>query len=120
MAWRQHPRMTTTDPESPRGWGTCMRCNFIGNLIDLRWQYDWRGMQPMNLWLLVCEPCLDTMQRQLGTIILPPDPVGLINARPEQYMIDEVWPRLLEGGQPRYLENSECSRSLETNAYSTV
>jgi hypothetical protein len=76
-------------------------------------------MQMQNLQLLVCEYCEDEPQRQLGTIILPPDPVAVLNARPENYPIDEIWPRLLQGGQPRYLQNSPCSRSLQASFYTT-
>lgn len=74
-------------------------------------------MQVLNTQLLVCESCLDELQRQLGSMVLPPDPVGVQNALPEAYAIDEIWPRLTEFGQPRYLENSECSRSLEPALY---
>lgn len=71
----------------------------------------------MPIGILVCEICLDLPQRQLGTIILPPDPVAVKNARPEQYAIDEIWPFLLESGQPMFLERSECSLSLEAALY---
>ena len=53
----------------------------------------------------------DEPQRQLGTIILPPDPVSIPNARPEPYPIDELWEIMEEasmnqGGMPLYLEIS--------------
>ena len=67
--------------------------------------------------LLVLPEYLDIPQRQLGTIILSPDPVPVLNARPENYPIDEIWPRLTQRGQPRYLQRSSCSRSLQQNAY---
>lgn len=114
---RPHPRMAETDASNPRAWGTCMRCGFIGNLADFKWQMQWRGTSVKSTNMLVCQPCLDEPQRQLGTLILPPDPMSVMNARPEQYAIDEIWPRLLQGGQPRYLQNSECSRSLQDNKY---
>lgn len=60
---------------------------------------------------------MDIPQRQLGTIILSPDPVPLMNARPEQYPVDEIWPRLTQSGQPRYLQKSQCSRSLQQSVY---
>lgn len=60
---------------------------------------------------------LDVPQRQLGTIILSPDPPSLKNARPEQYPVDEIWPRLTQSGQPRYLQRSPCSRSLQALVY---
>lgn len=117
MAMRPHPKMAETDPSSPRGWGTCQRCGFIANLFKLQWQFQWRGLNLINTQLLVCEPCLDDPQRQLGTIILPPDPPSLLNARPEPYPIDEYWPRLLQGGYPRYLQNSQNPRVLQYITY---
>lgn len=121
MAWRPHPRMAATDPAQPRGWGTCGRCGFVGNLVNFQWQFDWRGMSLMNLQLLVCDECLDTPQRQLGTIVLPPDPPPLLDARPEPYAVDEYWPRLLQGGQPRYLQEvkpgAQNPRSLQYLKY---
>lgn len=72
----------------------------------------------MSINLMVCKPCLDIPQRQLGTIILSPDPVPLVGALPEPYAIDEIWPRLLQNGRPRYLQRSSCSRSLQASAYS--
>lgn len=39
--------------------------------------------------MLVCESCLDQYQQSgQRTIILPPDPVPIMNARPEQYVPD--------------------------------
>ncbi len=102
MAHRPHPRGARTNPRSPRGWATCQRCGFIYNLQRLQEQFDWRGLQLMSLQLMVCKPCLDDPQRQLGTIVLSPDPPPLYGALPEPYEIDEYWPRLVQGGQPRY------------------
>lgn len=86
---RQHPRRAETDATNPRAWARCDRCGFILNLYKLSWQFDWAGTQLINKRILVCETCLDEPQRQLGTIILPPDPMPVMNARPEQYAIDE-------------------------------
>lgn len=102
--------MARTEPSQPQCWGTCQRCGFIGNLVDLSWQFDWQGLQLKNLYILVCEPCLDQPQRQLGTIILPPDPVGVLNARVEAYPADESWPRLLQNGAPRYMQTQNGTK----------
>jgi len=60
------------------------------NLDRLRWQYDWRGPRLQNLRLLVCEPCYDTYQQNgQRTILIPPDPVPVFNARPEYYVGDD-------------------------------
>lgn len=113
-----------------------MRCNFIGNLVDFQYQVEWRGTRLMNTNLLVCTPCLDDPQRQLGTLILPPDPVGIANAMPEQYPLDEVGYIMFEQstpypnggrgarmeGEPWYTEYSteteQFSILLETSTYS--
>lgn len=104
MAHRPHPRMARTNPRSPRGWGTCQRCGFVGNLGDFNDQHEWAGLRLISLNLQVCDACLDKPQRQLGSIVLPPDPEPLLQALPEPYAIDEYWPRLVQGGQPRYLQ----------------
>lgn len=117
MAWRPHPKKAEVNSTNPRAWATCQRCGFIANHDKLQFQYEWRGSQIQNTNLLVCDQCLDDLQRQLGTIVLPPDPVPVMNARVEPYPIDEIWPRLLQGGQPRYLQGSTCSRSLQANKY---
>ncbi len=124
MANRPHPRMARTDSTSPRGWGTCARCNFVGNLEDFQWQLEFAGLKLYNTKILVCRYCLDEPQRQLGSVILPPDPPGLLNARPEAYPADEYWPRLTQDGTPRYLQTHEGThraqaRSLQYSRYFT-
>lgn len=86
---RPHPRGAETDSSAPRAWSTCERCGFIWNHYKLNWQFEYRGAGLMNTRHIVCEYCLDEPQRQLGTIFLPPDPLPIFNARPEQYSIDE-------------------------------
>src|SRR5580658_1691995 len=110
--------MARTNPSSPSAWGTCSRCNFVGNLEDFVWQWEFRGLGLYNTQLLVCVHCEDRPNRQLGSVVLPPDPPGLLNARPEAYPADEYWPRLLQNGAPRYLQTKNgtlqaFSRSLQ-------
>ena len=127
---RPHPRRTRTNATDPSAWGTCDRSGFVAQHSDLQWQFQWAGTQLINTRVLVAPDQLDIPQRQLGTIILPPDPVSIIQARPEPYPIDEVWERMMEsatepGGNnalPRYLEQSttgqnpsEMARSLEVS-----
>jgi len=122
MSWRPHPRRAETDPSNPRGWATCQRCGFVTNLYKITAQKQWRGLALVDISVFVCEDCVDVPQRQLGTIVLPADPPGLLNALPEPYPIDEYWPRLLQGGQPRYLQRAstggrQVSRTLQYNSY---
>jgi len=41
-----------------------------------------------NLRLLVCKTCLDVPQPALKTIIIPPDPLPVLNPRPENYQAE--------------------------------
>ncbi len=86
---RPHPRRARTDPTSPAAWATDDRSGFVGNHEDLRWQYEWAGLKLINKQILVYSDMYDEPQRQLGTIVLPPDPLPIMNARPEAYAIDE-------------------------------
>ena len=78
------------NPRSPEAFAVCDRCGRWWNKVNLRWQYDYRGKGLQNLNLLVCEPCYDTPQEQLRLYIIPPDPLPVINARIEQFSIDET------------------------------
>ncbi len=66
----------------PEAWGICDRCGFRWLHRNLRWQYDWRGNQLQNLWLLVCHICEDVPNEQLRPIIIGPDPVPVKDPRP--------------------------------------
>ncbi len=110
---RPHPKRTTTNPRSPEAWGTCDRSGFVADESKLEWQYDWRGTRLQNLKVLVAEDMLDEPQRQLGTIILPPDPVPILNARPESYGNEEKTFRIEQSGQPRF--QMDDTERLESN-----
>lgn len=113
---RPHPRYAETDPSFPSGWGTCERCGFVWNLRRLDWQFEFRGTRLDNTRHLVCPHCLDEPQRQLGTIFIPPDPLPLLNARPENYTIDEQTFRVTQLGQQRY--TMDGTPRIESNVQS--
>ena len=94
---RPHGRRALVDPENPRAFGVCDRCGFWVNHINLQNQWDYRGNSLANLRLLVCETCLDVPQPQLKPKIIGPDPLPIINARPEQFFIDETDFRTTQG-----------------------
>lgn len=81
-----------TDPSSPEPPGICDDCGEKWMLSELHWQYDYRGRQLQNLRLLKCPRCLDDPQPQFKTIILPPDPVPVLNPRPGFYAQQEGAP----------------------------
>jgi hypothetical protein len=90
MAYRWKPKYAEVDPDSPRAWGTCDRCGFVWNLNRLQFQYAYQGsMMPQNTNMLVCDNCLDPLNPQDMPYILPPDPLPVYNARPENYDLDE-------------------------------
>lgn len=75
------------DRNRPEALGVCDWCGFLYNHNRLSWAYDWRGPNLQNLGFLVCESCLDTPQQNgQRTIILPPDPVSIRNARPQNFL----------------------------------
>lgn len=86
---RPHSR-ATIDPSNPRAVGTCDRCGFWYNLDQLHYQHQWSGTQLINMRLRVCDICMDEPSMHLKTVILPPDPVPVHDARPEPYEIDEA------------------------------
>lgn len=52
----------------------------------------WAGTRLFNTNLLVCDRCLDKPNEQIRTIILPPDPVAIQDARLEPFTIDNEEP----------------------------
>ena len=116
---RPHPRRARTNATAPEAWGTSQRNGMVGNQRDLRWQMEWAGTQIINTRILVWEDEYDTPQRQLGTIILPPDPVGIPYAMPEPYPIDEYWMFECEGINAAIMEKegSEAAITLEYGIY---
>lgn len=82
---RQHGRARVSQT-SPEAFAVCDRCGFLFNHSDLSWQLQWRGIQLQNIRILVCDSCKDKPQENLRVIILPMDPVPIMNARPENYI----------------------------------
>ena len=83
------------------------------------WQFEWQGTKLINKRILCYPDQLDIPNRQLGTIILPPDPVSIPNARPEPYAIDEYWMFEFEGVDASILEmeGSQAAITLEYGIY---
>jgi hypothetical protein len=65
--------------------------------VNLRWQYDWAGASLINKRILVCNTCYDEPQQQLRAIIIPADPVPIVNPRVEPYAWDEIDRRQVSG-----------------------
>lgn len=91
MSYRPQGRASISATR-PRALAICDRCGFRYNYDQLTWQMQWAGVRLYNTRRLVCSSCLDTPQEGLRTIILPPDPIPVVNARPE-FEVDNNNPR---------------------------
>lgn len=105
------------NPRSPRAWARSDRSGMLGNHENLRWQFQWAGTRLVNQNILVWPDELDVPQRQLGALILPPDPMPIMNARPEQeQLIDEIVYRLQQDGTQRL--QMDGTQRIESNKQS--
>lgn len=107
MSWRYTGRARVS-PQNPASFGVCQRCGIWYNLKDLVFQHDWRGLKLQNTQLLVCTvTCLDKPSPQLRPIILPPDPVPVMNPRPENFAAAENNYLSTEGGDHMTTEDED-------------
>lgn len=53
---------------------------------------QWSGVNLYNIQVLVCSRCYDSPQEQLRTVILPPDPPSVINARVPDFAYEGAGP----------------------------
>lgn len=91
MAYRWKPTNAEVDPDNPRAWATADCCGFIWPLHMLQWQYAYQGStMPQNTRMLKCPKHLDPLNPADMPYILPPDPLPVFNARPENYTLDET------------------------------
>ena len=97
MAYASKQGRTQINSRSPRASGQCDRCGFLYNFDHLRWQIDYSGAGLYNKRILVCDRCYDIPQQQLKVIVIPPDPMPVINARPPDYVNSETDYRVTSG-----------------------
>lgn len=93
---RPHGRARVSARNS-RAFAICDKCGFLYNHIDLQWQYDWAGASLINKRILVCDTCLDVPQNQLRAIVVPADPVPILNPRVQNYAQAETDDRTTQG-----------------------
>ena len=97
MAYASQAGRARTSARSPQAHAICDRCGFRYNHVDLRWQFDWAGASLINKRLLVCNPCNDTPQQQLRAIVVPADPMPIINPRVQDFVTAETNTRFTSG-----------------------
>jgi hypothetical protein len=98
MGYASRAGRARTNSANPQAHAICDRCGFRYNWVDLSWQYDWRGAQLANIRILVCSPCKDTPQQQLRSIVVPADPVPIINARTQDFVAASINYSSISGG----------------------
>lgn len=97
MSWASRSGRARTSATNPQAHAICDRCGFRYNHVNLRWQYDWRGASLQNLKLLVCNMCYDEPQTQLRAIVVPADPVPIVNPRIQDFVAAETNTRVTQG-----------------------
>ena len=97
MGYASRSGRARTDAKNPRAFGICDRCALWYNHHQLKWQYDWAGASMINKRILVCDICYDEPQEQLRAIVVPADPIPIINPRVEPYAWDETDRRQVSG-----------------------
>jgi len=93
---RPHGRAKVSS-RNPRAFGICDRCGFLYNHVNLQWQFDWAGASLINKRILVCDECNDVPQSQLRAIVVPADPVPILNPRIQDYNTAESDYRITQG-----------------------
>ena len=67
---------------NPNAKGQCDTCGFWFQRSILSSQYQWAGASLLDTGSLVCRSCEDIPQQQYRSIILPADPLPVVDARP--------------------------------------
>jgi len=97
MGYASKAGRASTSATSPQAHAICDRCGFRYNHVQLKWQFDWRGASLQNIRLLVCNTCYDTPQEQLRAIVIPADPVPILNPRTQDFVTAEQNTRTTSG-----------------------
>ena len=126
---RPHGRARVSS-KSPQAFAVCDQCGFLYNHVDLAWQKQWAGNRLINLKSLVCRRCQDVPNQQLRALILPPDPMPVLNPRVQDYAVAETGNRVTSAaatidpvtgipipqGQLRITENDDYRVTQTTGA----
>ena len=84
MAYADRAGRARVNTYAPQAFGVCDSCGEWYNRINLKPQFEWRGDSLQDTGFRYCFRCLSKPQDQFRPIILPPDPIPIIDPRPEQ------------------------------------
>lgn len=124
---RPQSRYVRVDPQNPEAASICDRCGFWVPLRELTFQQAWAGSRLYDTGIFVCSSvnCLDIPFEQNRTIILPPDPPPIFNARVPNFAYEEQTVRIVQHGgaagtmfaapnsQPPWNAGPQVPRSLQ-------
>ena len=97
MGYASQSGRARTSATNPQAHAICDRCGFRYNHVNLKWQYDWAGASLINKRILVCNTCYDEPQEQLREIVVPADPMPIINPRVQDFVTAEQNTRVTSG-----------------------
>jgi hypothetical protein len=97
------PKYAKVDETNPEAFCQCDRCGFWRNRSDLVVQIEWAGEQlyQQGLLLVCFDRCFDRPDEQLRTIILPPDPPPIVNARVPNFHYEQYMSMQIQFGAPK-------------------
>lgn len=99
MAYASKAGRARVSSKKPLAQAVCMRCGIWYNRVDLQFQFEWRGTALTNIYILVCDRCLDIPQEQNRAIQLPADPTPVYFPSVENFAAAETNYRTLEPGR---------------------
>lgn len=97
MAYASRAGRARTSARNPQAHAICDRCGARYNHVNLSWQYDWAGASLINKRLLVCNRCNDEPQQQLRAVVIPADPVPIMNPRVQDFVAASQDTRTTQG-----------------------
>lgn len=97
MAYASKQGRARVSASSPQAAAVCDRCGFVYQHSSLHWQFDYAGASLINKRLLVCRTCYDTPQEQLRAVVIPADPMPIINPRVQDFVTAETSTRFTSG-----------------------
>jgi hypothetical protein len=85
MGYASRAGRARVSAKKPQAQAVCQKCGFWYNRVNLEFQFEWRGAQLQNTYILVCKRCLDIPQEQLRAITLPADPTPIFYPSVENF-----------------------------------
>lgn len=110
-----HTGRATISSTNPRAQGVCDRCGIVYNLDQLVNQPFFAGTTTQTKNVMVCtNTCLDVPNAQLKAVVLPADPVPVLNPRVYDFVTASSDIRVTQDGAVRITQNDKERTSQQT------